>query len=87
MRLLMPVLMVAGALLMAGCDQQQPITQKPPAEPGFKDGETPPVEPERGGKDAQPLPPATTPALPNDPNRPHPGAPLPPATAPAQTGS
>ena len=50
MRPIMPVVVVliaTGALLMSGCEQQQPVTQKAPPPAGFKEGETPPVEPDR----------------------------------------
>jgi hypothetical protein len=70
------------ALLISGCDQQQPIAGKPLPPPGEKPGETPPPE-----VDKTPLPPATAPTTPGVPN--HPGAPQPlpspPTSAPTTT--
>ena len=72
------------ALLVSGCDQQQPIAGKPPPPPGEKPGETPPPDLD---KKTDVLPPATAPTTPGVQN--HPAAPqsLPPSptTAPSTT--
>ena len=83
-------IVAAVTLGVAGCDQQQPIAQKPAPDPGFKQGETPPVEPDKGpqrNRDGNvPLPPATTPATPGEPNSPAaPFVPLSPTPAPTPT--
>ena len=83
-------IVAAVALGVVGCDQQQPIAQKPAPEPGFKPGETPPVEldkgPQRNRDGNVPLPPATTPATPGEPNSPAaPFVPLSPTPAPTPT--
>lgn len=61
-------------LALVGCDQQQPITQKPTPEPGFKPGETLPVEPQKNparNRDGNvPLAPATAPTTPGEQNNP-----------------
>lgn len=79
-------IIVAVALGVVGCDQQQPIAQKPAPDPGFKPGETPLVEPDKGTQryrdDNAPLPPATAPTTPGEQNSP--GAPVVPLT-PAPT--
>lgn len=82
-------IVVAVALGAIGCDQQQPIAQQPAPDPGFKPGETPPVEPDKGTPsrrdDSAPLPPATAPTTPGEQNNPAaPVVPLPPAPAPTE---
>jgi hypothetical protein len=71
-------IVAAVALGVAGCDQQQPIAQKPAPDPGFKQGETPPIEPDKGpqrNRDGNvPLPAATAPTTPGEQNSP--GAPV-----------
>lgn len=69
-------------LMLVGCDQQQPLAQKPSPAPAFKPGETPPAEPDKGpagnGGGNVPLPPATGPATDGVQNSPTAPAALPP---------
>ena len=75
-------IVVAITMGVVGCDQQQPIAQKPVPDPGFKPGETPPTEldkgPQRNRDGNVPLPPATAPTTPGEPNSP--AAPVVPLT-------
>ena len=80
-------IVAAVALGLVGCDQQQPIAQKPAPEPGFKPGETPPVEldkgPQRNRDGNVALPPATAPTTPGEQNSPGaPAVPVSPASPP-----
>ncbi len=78
MRAALQAHLIALALGVLGCDQQQPIALKPAPDPGFKQGETTPVEPDQGpqrNRDGNvPLPPATAPTTPGEQNSP--GAPV-----------
>jgi len=91
MRHLTPLLLVpliGIAFAFTGCDQQQPLAQKPQPIPGAKEGETPPVEPDarpqRHSDGTVAIPSATAPTTPDDQNsRGAPITPLPPpSTAP-----
>lgn len=59
------VLVALIGFTLGGCDQQQPIVQKTAPDPGFKPGETPPVEPDKTpaqtGNGNAPVPPTTAP--------------------------
>lgn len=76
-------------LVLVGCDQQQPITQKPTPDPGFKPGETLPIEPQKGparNRDGNvPLAPATAPTTPGEQNTPAAPALLPPSPTTSYT--
>lgn len=74
-----PILLSATLILpvvFSACDGQ-PVTERPPPPPGFKEGEIPPPTPDGGGR-TDPLPPATAPVTPGDTpaDRNHPAAPL-----------
>ena len=76
------------ALSVAGCEDQRPIALAPKPDPGVKAGETLPAEPDNGPhrhRDGNvPLPAATTPSTPGEPNSP--GAPV-PLTSPRTSAS
>lgn len=79
-----PILLSAMiALVIAGCEQQQPLAGKPPPTPGATPGETPP--PVYDGREV--APPATAPTTPGVQNHPAAPSPLPPppTTAPTTT--
>jgi len=80
-------IVVAVTLSVVACDQQQPIAQRPGPVPGFKPGETPPVEldkgPQRNRDGNVALPPATASTTPGEQNIPGaPAVPVSPASPP-----